>query len=72
MYPRTVVSVFFNQGHNSFLNNVSVTFSDKKNPSDPPKFKKFWREKLMVMAIYGVNIEHRPEIDYIASIKVHY
>ena len=44
---------FSGPGHNGFLNNVSVTFLDKTDPSDPLKCENFWRETLMTMAPYG-------------------
>ena len=48
---------FSSAGHNGFLSDVSVTFIDKKDPSDPLKRKIFWRETLRTMAPYGLNIE---------------
>ena len=48
---------FLRPGHNGFLNDVSVTFIDKTDPSDPLKRESFWRETLMTMAPYGFNIE---------------
>ena len=44
-------------GHNGFLSDVSVTFIDKTDPSDPRKHENFWREALMTMTHYGINIE---------------
>ena len=44
-------------GHNGFLSDVSVTLIDKTDPSDPLKCENFWRETLMTMAPYGLNIE---------------
>ena len=48
---------FLRPGHNGFLNDVSVTFIDKTDPSDPLKSESFWRETLMTMGPYGFNIE---------------
>ena len=48
---------FSSPGHNRFLNDVSVTFIDKKDPSDPLKRENFSRQTLMIMAPYGLNIE---------------
>ena len=39
------------------LNDVSVTFIDITDPSDPLKRENFWRETLRTMAPYGLNIE---------------
>ena len=48
---------FSSPDHIGFLSEVSVTFSDKTNPSDPLKRENFWRETLITMAPYGLNIE---------------
>ena len=48
---------FSSPGHNGFLNDVSLTFIDKTDPSDPLKRENFWRETLMTMGPYGLNIE---------------
>ena len=48
---------FSSPGHNGFLNEVSVTFIDKTDPSHPLKRENFWREALMTMAPYRLNIE---------------
>ena len=47
---------FSSPGHNGFLNDVSVTFINKTDPSDPLKCEKFCRETFMFMAPYGLNI----------------
>ena len=49
---------FSSPDRNHFLNDVSVTFIDKTYPSDRLKCKGFWREALMTMAPYGLNIEN--------------
>ena len=48
---------FSSAGYNGVLNDVSVTFMDKTDLSDPLKGETFWRETLMTMAPYGLNIE---------------
>ena len=48
---------FSSSGHNSFLNDVSATFIDKADPSYPLKRENIWRETLMTVAPYGLNIE---------------
>ena len=40
---------FSNPGHNVFLNNASITFIDKTDPSDPLKRENFWREIIKTM-----------------------
>ena len=47
---------FSSAGHNGFLNDVSVTFIEKTDPSDPLKRENFWQEKLLTIAPYGLNI----------------
>ena len=48
---------FSSLGHNGFLNDISVTFIDKTDSSDPLQCENFWRETLTTMAPYGLNIE---------------
>ena len=44
---------------NGFLNETSITFIYKIDPSDPLKRENVWRETLMIMVPYGLNIEDR-------------
>ena len=48
---------FSSPGHNGFVNDVSVTFIDKTDTSDPLKRENFCREALMTMVLFGLNIE---------------
>ena len=48
---------FSSPGHFGFLNNVSVTFIDKQTLHVLLKHENIWRETLMTMAPYGLNIE---------------
>ena len=50
---------FLSSGHNGFLNDVSITFIDKADPSDPLKREDYWRRALKTMAPFGLNIEDR-------------
>ena len=43
--------------HDGFLNNISITFIDKTNPSDPLRREDYWRKTLKTMVPYGLNIE---------------
>ena len=43
--------------HNVFLNDVSITFIDKTDPSDPLRREDYWRQTLQTMFPYGINIE---------------
>ena len=52
-----LLSYFSSPGHNGFLNNVSITFMDKADPSDPLKGEDYWRRTLKTMASFGINIE---------------
>ena len=44
-------------GHDGFLNDVSVTFIDKTDPSYPLRREDYWRQTLKTMVPYGLNIE---------------
>ena len=48
---------FSTAGHNGSINDVSVTFIDKADLSDPLKRENFWRETLWTMEPYGLSIE---------------
>ena len=50
-------SHFSMAGHNGFLIDVSITFIDKTDPSDPLRREDYWRETLKTMVPYGLNIE---------------
>ena len=48
---------FWTSGHCGFLKDVSLTFIDKTDPSDPLKREDYWRSTLKTMASFGLNIE---------------
>ena len=48
---------FSKPGHNNFLNDVPITFTDKTDPSDPLKSEKCWHKALITMVPCGFNIE---------------
>ena len=48
---------FSSLDHNRFLNDASITFIDKTDPSDPLKREDYWRRTLKAMAPFGLNIE---------------
>ena len=50
-------SHFSVEDHGGFLNDVSITFIDKTDPSDPFRRKDYWRQTLKTMVLYGLNIE---------------
>ena len=47
---------FIEKDHKEFLQDVSITFIDKTDPSDPLKREKYWRDTLKTLAPYGLNI----------------
>ena len=49
---------FLSPGGNGFLNDVSITFIDKTDPSDPLKRENYRRRTLKTMAPFGLNIEN--------------
>ena len=48
-------SHFSMAGHDGFLNDVSITFIDKTDSSDPLRREDYWRQTLITMVPYGVN-----------------
>ena len=55
---------FSSPGRNGFLNDVSITFIDKTDPSDPLKREDYWRRTLKTMAHFGLNIEENCSISH--------
>ena len=39
-------SHFSQAGHDGFFNDVSITFTDKTDPSDPSRREDYWRQTL--------------------------
>ena len=54
-----LLSQFSMAGHNGFLNDVSITFIDKTDPSDLLRRGDYWRQTLKTMVPYGLNTEDR-------------
>ena len=48
---------FYTSVHWGFLENVSLTVTDKTDPSDPLKGEDQWRSTLKTMAPFGLHIE---------------
>ena len=48
---------FCSSNHNCFISDVSVTFIDKTDPSDPLKREDYWRSNVKTMSPFGLNIE---------------
>ena len=43
--------------HDGFLKDVSITFIDKTDPSDPLRREDYCRQTLKTMLLYGLSIE---------------
>ena len=49
---------FSSEGHNSFLDDVSIIFIDKTDPKDPNKREHHWKHTFKTMAPpQGLNVE---------------
>ena len=48
---------FCTSGHCGFLDDVSLTFTNKTDPSDLLKREDYWRRTLKTMAPFGLNIK---------------
>ena len=44
-------------GHNGFLNNVSITLTDKTDGKNPIKREDYWRRTLKTYSPFGLNVE---------------
>ena len=49
---------FSSEGHNNFLDDVSVIFIDKTDPKDPNKPESYWSHTLKTMIPQGLNVEN--------------
>ena len=56
-HGETLQPLYNNNNHNCFISDVSVTFIDKTDPSDPLKREDYWRSTMKTMASFGLNIE---------------
>ena len=50
---------FNEEGHHRFLEDASITFIDKTDPSEPLKRENYWKSVLETMASLELNIEGR-------------
>ena len=48
---------FSEEGHNNFLENISITLIDKTDPSNPLQRKNYWKSTLKTMMAWGLNAE---------------
>ena len=50
-------SYFSMAGHDGFLNDVSTTFIEKADSSDPLQREDYWKQTLKTIVPYGLDIE---------------
>ena len=50
---------FDSEGYHCFLDEISITFIDKTDPSEPLKRENCWRSILKTMTSRGSNVEDR-------------
>ena len=55
---RNIFLVICSLAGHGFLNDVSITFSDKADPSDRLRREDYWKQTLKTMVSYGLNIEN--------------
>ena len=59
---------FCSSNHNCFISDVSVTFIDKTDPSDPLKREDYWRRTLKTMAPFGRNVEESVKVSVFGTL----
>ena len=58
MYAAThLFEHFSEEGHHSFLEDVSITLIEKTDPSNPLQRENYWRSTLKTMVPWGLNVE---------------
>ena len=45
------------EGHHGFLEDVSITLTDKTDQSNPLQRENYWRSILKAMSPWGLNVE---------------
>ena len=53
---------FCDSEHSGFLNDVSVTFIDKTDPTSPLQRENYWKHTLKTFAPYGLNIKENVQL----------
>ena len=48
---------FNSEGHNGFLDDVSITMIDKTDAKNPTKREHYWQHTLKTLALHGLNVE---------------
>ena len=44
------------EDHTQFVNDASITFIDKTDPTDPLKREQYWRHTLKTLVPHGLNV----------------
>ena len=47
---------FMLEDHTQFVNDVSIIFIDKRDPTDPLKREYYWRHASKKLVPYGLNV----------------
>ena len=55
-FQEHVFEHFNGDGHSGFLENVSIIFIDKTDPSNPEKRENYWIQTLTIMVPWGLNV----------------
>ena len=50
-------NIFCDSEHSGFLNDLSITFIDKTDPTNPLQRESYWKHTLKTFAPYGLNIK---------------
>ena len=50
------ITHFNGDSHSGFLENFSITLTDKTDPSDPEKRENYWIQTLKTMVPWGLNV----------------
>ena len=48
---------FYDSEHSGFLNDVSITFIDKTDPTNPLQREHYWKHTLETFTPYSINIK---------------
>ena len=56
---------FNSEVHHCFLDEISITFLDKTDPSEPFKREKYWRSILKTMTPWGLNVDENVWVQFI-------
>ena len=62
LYPSLIRTLrtfehFAGEGQCNFLEDVTITFTDKNDPKDPNQWEYYWRHTLKTTTPLGLNVE---------------